>query len=484
MSELSCLLDPKLFKKNNTDLNPLLSTLRKYGIKVFLHPFSSNWNSSSMLQKFPLLEHLPSIRSGECLEELFGGISSEEEKFSCQLLYLLFRNCSKFLISNDRDIHRRAQYKGFDERIFSSGDFLEHINQFYNPKLSTNTEIHVDHLPIYNLDDRDEIFESLRNEYEDFDKWLSKCSQEHRKCWVVKGIDNKIAGICIYKNGSNDHEVSELGGKILKACTFKVSEEYRGGKIGELLLKNIFSYCVANDFDHVYLTVFLFKHPDLVEYLKDFGFQIHPREKGDEIICFKTFSRRFINNEPKIPALDYFKKYSPNFLMDESISKYIVPIQPSYHKKLFPRYDFYIEASKSECGILECSSGNAIKKVYLSHSPIKDLEPGSLLLFYRSEDISSLTTFGILEKAQRRSVYDETVSSILKRSAYNEEDVKEILKKETLVIDFRIAGYLKDCLRLSNLKKLGVLKGPPQSITTITNESFQKIKKKILNFYF
>ena len=45
-----------------------------------------------------------------------------------------------------------------------------------------------------------------------------------------------------------------LGNKILKICTFKVKPQFRGEKLGELLLKQALWFAQKNHFDLVYVT--------------------------------------------------------------------------------------------------------------------------------------------------------------------------------------------------------------------------------------
>ncbi len=42
----------------------------------------------------------------------------------------------------------------------------------------------------------------------------------------------------------------------MKICTFKVKDEFRGEKYGELLLKQVLWYAQANEYDLTYITAF------------------------------------------------------------------------------------------------------------------------------------------------------------------------------------------------------------------------------------
>jgi len=78
------------------------------------------------------------------------------------------------------------------------------------------------------------------------------------------------------------------------------------------------------------------------------------------------------------------------------VKKFVVPILPVYHNKLFTDY------SKRQITLAEYADefvveGNTIKKAYLSHSNIKRMQRGDLILFYRSEDEQAITSFGVVE---------------------------------------------------------------------------------------
>ena len=82
--------------------------------------------------------------------------------------------------------------------------------------------------------------------------------------------------------------------RFLKLCTFKVSEDYEGYRYGELLLKAVFEYSDANQFDWIFTTV-LPEKEFFLNYLVEFGFEVRDQIKDDrEHILAK---RRFFTPE-------------------------------------------------------------------------------------------------------------------------------------------------------------------------------------------
>ena len=51
----------------------------------------------------------------------------------------------------------------------------------------------IEEVPAHAISSSDDIFESLREGYDDFDRWWkTKCIAEHRPCWAVT-INNELA---------------------------------------------------------------------------------------------------------------------------------------------------------------------------------------------------------------------------------------------------------------------------------------------------
>jgi len=158
------------------------------------------------------------------------------------------------------------------------------------------------------------------------------------------------------------------------------------------------------------------------------------------------------------------------------VKKFVVPIYPEFHDKLFT------DSKNRQTKVYEFAKefiveGNTIKKVYISHSRIKAIKPGDLLLFYRSGSHKKVTSLGVVE-----NVYpgiedtDEILKMVGKRTVFTRGEI-EAMKKPVLIILFRHHFHLKNPLRISELKAKDILRGPPQSITEIKHSSYIKIKE-------
>lgn len=103
----------------------------------------------------------------------------------------------------------------------------------------------------------------------------------------------------------------------------------------------------------------------LVELIEKFGFY-KVAEKNEEAIFIKTI----VPDEKTKNPLEISSKFYPSFYDGARVEKFIVPIRPEYHNRLFTDYQ-PIQTTLQEFEgelIIEC---NTIKKAYLSHSRIR-----------------------------------------------------------------------------------------------------------------
>lgn len=506
MSErISCLIDTNIliqFEEEDKGTGVLKSEFaevfklcQKHNVTLFIHPSSEEdikrdkdekrqKRTLSFKGKYPELEK-PPVTTIDKLEEMFGGIKDENDKVDCLILYALYQDCVDFVLTEDSGIHRRSQNDKvhLKDRVFSISEFKEWLKRNFEPQTVELPD--VEDTPVYSIDTNAPFFNSLRETYNDqsaFDAWLAKCKKEKRRAWVVKDESGDIAGICIY-NLDNEYsdKITELGGKALKLCTFKISEHHRGMKLGELLLKTVYMYAVENDITSVWLTAFGADQVHLIHFLKDFGFRVADFLHNDkEDILFKVFNPP--EDLPEMSPLDFHKLYSPHFYDTEEISKYIIPIVPEYHELLFPEL---VENKVQQLTLLpelkdDKIPGNTIKKVYLCHSPTKSLPPGSLVVFYRSQDEKSVTTVGIVEETFLVKDFSTMIRLIGKRSVYSLEEIRGMLAKETMVIEFRFVKHLRTKMNYQEMIDADILKGPPISITKLTDEGYTALKNNSL----
>ena len=471
------------------DLQKLLKTLHEIKADQLLHPLSlddleKDRNKTrkeiiiSKIKAYPSLEAPPNPEGDSEYLETVGYGTTINEQIDNGILYAVYKNAVDFLITEDKGIHKKARRLGIDDRVLLINDALD-VFEHYTLRKETIRPPALEEKYIYNLNLTDPIFDSLKQEYEEFKfkEWFEKISREGRKCWVHHREDESIGAILIYKveNEAIDNSNPPFPKKLrLKISTFKVT--HVGHKIGELFIKLSMDFCIKNGIEEMYLTHFTKPEDRLVELITEYGFdKAAVNNRGEDIFMKKIVPERKVMEG--LTPIEIARKFYPNFYDGEKVKKFVVPIYPEFHDRLFT--DSKIRQPKLyEFAKKFIVEGNTIKKVYISHSRIKAVKPSDLLLFYRSGSHKKVTSLGVVE-----TVYtgiedtDEILKIVGKRTVFTRGEI-EAMKKPILIILFRHHFHLKYPLHLHELKAKDILRGPPQSITEIKNGSYVKIKEE------
>lgn len=423
----------------------------------------------SRLKQYSQIENPPILSDQEC-NELGLSQSNDNDKVDNNVLFALYRGAVHLLVTNDEDIHRKASKIGLQDKVYRLEQFLL-LLQRYTTEPFVFDYTGVKERFLYEIDKNQPFFESLRQSYDDFDRWFQKCATDRRRCWCIEDGNGNVVAICIYKH-EQDARLTDNGeitpGRILKLCTFKVDTKARGKKLGERLLYIAFDYCVKNDFDWVYLHTFGEEQKTLVGLCTDYGFSRLGKYKQDDVYI-KPMRLR----DDNCNSLESLIKYYPYFKDSKSVQKFIIPIQPQFHEDLFPDFSNMKGTLFEKDQSLYSCQGNTIKKAYLCHSKIKTIRKGDIILFYRSKDRKSIQCMGVVEDVLFSENIDEVFPAIVKRTVYKYSDIQTILKKRTLVILFRYKALDKEISNQS-IAAAGV-KGYIQSIRQISNEQYSTL---------
>jgi predicted nucleic acid-binding protein len=440
--------------------------------------------SISKLEKYLILEK--SDRNEVQLETQFGAISKPNDESDCQILSSVFDNAADILVTEDADLHRRAEKIGLGSKVFRVRQLLD----FFDSDTGSleGTLSYVENRYCYQLDRNDPIFNSLRLDYNGFDVWWQKCCNNHRKAWVVKDGDS-IAGIVVYnledRSSSGNLFAAE---KILKLCTFKVSEKHRGGRLGEQLLKQAMWHANSAKLEVVYLTVFE-KQTSLVDLLMYYGFQIHSLI-NDELVYAKNLNSITQAHE----EYDWHRLNYPRLKPSEHQSV-IVPIRPEFHKRLLPEatsfkkgttidlFDQVWTADQKDSHI----PATAIRKVYVCKAQVDQISAGTRVYFYITKndqlaESQSLTAIGILEEYRPVHGIDDLLKSTAKRSVYRMQELQKFVEQKGTpkILNFILVGVCEPKLSLRELISFGVVKGAPQSIVQLDEAKSEILASKIL----
>jgi len=388
-----------------------------------------------------------------------------------EILYAIESDAVHALVTEDRGIHAKARSRGLQDRVYTiqlAEDWLKRLHESRDVLLPN-----VDDVPLYGLTGSlaEQFFDSLRFGYQGFDEWFRKKAREGRRAWVCRDANGSLGALCVYATQENER-INDAGdvlpGRALKLCTFKVDESFRGRKTGELFLKASFRYATDNACEHI----FLHAHPEeqdyLIRLLDDFGFQQAGTYQSRDVVVVKAHPR-VAPLAGDLNALEYVRRYFPHFRADQSVAKFIVPIQPQYHAILFPD----LEAQGSLFG--SGNVGNAIKLAYLCHSRVGSINPGDVLLFYRTHDAQAVTSVGVVELHETSNDVAKIATLVRRRTVYSLDEIRDLATKPTKVILFRLIRHLDHPVSYDWLQENGVVTGPIQTIRRISHEGFSNI---------
>jgi hypothetical protein len=326
----------------------------------------------------------------------------------------------------------------------------------------------------------DKIFDTLREDYPPFDTgWREKCVREHRPCWAV--FDEGLAGLIVRKDETEANTDATIrAAKILKICTFKVRPEKRGVKLGELLLKKVFWFAQANNYDLAYITTYK-TQAALIDLLEYYGFEHTATKTDGELIYEKTFARGELVRVAGTPDFELDRLNYPRFVSRPGIRAFVVPIKESYHDTLYPDLRNPTQADLFEAlgiGGGPKRPGNTIRKVYLCRAQSRLGPPGSLLIFYKGKSQSppsqALTAVGIFEELSMASTTKDLMLLTGGRSVYSETELSQwaaTADRPVKVINYLLAAYIDPAITLDELRNLGVIPGhPPQSIFELSRK--------------
>lgn len=464
----------------------------EYGIQIWIHESSHKdilrdkdeerkKISLSKLEKYPIIHRTP--RTKQQKEAKFGPIKNHHDEVDTDLLVSLDLGLADLLISEDKGLKVRVKNEPLEHNVLNVGEALAELKKLFGAVSVNYKHVQDKYCSQYHYDE--DFFSSLKADYPAFEKWYGGCIAKQRPCWVIEQ-ESGIAGMIIYKDETrNDqHDKEELdalnipGDKVLKLCLFKVDENIRGEKFGEQLLKKAMDYAYRNDYDSTYLTVFP-KHETLIQLISRLGFQ-KSSEKGGEEVYFKY--TKVVDLGHSVSPFEFHRLFWPCIKMT-NVNKYCIPIRPEFHMRLFPEAaEQFTQQLSFPLDTQPQTPGNAIQKVYICNAQKKSMNPGDILLFYRSED-SAVTSVGVLENYSDASDFDALKQLAGRRSVYSDKELLEITqkKKPAKVVNFYYAENFGSPIHLVDLKTHGVLKDRPQSITSISEAAFGTFYSELLD---
>lgn len=239
--------------------------------------------------------------------------------------------------------------------------------------------INLRHLGFGEIDLNDSFFDSLKKDYNGFEKWFAKKAANHEGAYVQyeDNDEKKLQGFLYLKmeeskivDDVNPHIESD---RILKVGTFKINPH--GTRMGEQFLKIIFDYAIDKNADVCYLTIFE-KYSELIDLISKYGFN----EWGTKGTG-KEQEKVYLKNMRAITG-NYMSDYP--MVSPEGHDKYLLSIYPKYHSRMFPES---ILTNESRNIIKDISYTNSIQKNYVcSMKGVDELKEGDIIVLYRTAE--------------------------------------------------------------------------------------------------
>lgn len=394
-----------------------------------------------------------------------------------------------FLISEDRKIHTKAQLLNIRDKVFRIDTFLEKVTA-ENPDFVDYKVLAVKKELFGNIPLTDSFFDSFREDYIGFDKWFNKKADDEAYVCYDNGV---LSAFLFIKPEDDDENYSDITPvftrkKRLKIGTLKVTSN--GVKLGERFLKIVFDNARQYRVNEIYVTIFD-KRPEqlrLISLLEEWGFIYHGiknSSSGEEKVYIRSFEHDFNALNPKLTF-----PYLSNKGLPKQNKIFIVPIYPEYHTELFPDSILNTE-DKSKFEDNE-PHRNAISKSYISHSWERGLNPGDLILFYRTGTTSPkiysgvATTVAIVESVHNNIPDFNSLAQIVrKRTVLNEAGLKAFWnrypKVKPFVVNFLYAYSFRKRPNLKQLNEMNVIPNindMPRGFREIGWDVFTELVKK------
>lgn len=220
------------------------------------------------------------------------------------------------------------------------------------------------------LDFSDPFFDSLRNDYDGFDDWLSRKSDEQAYVLINS---NRLQGFLYLKDeteASCDINPVFDEKRRLKIGTFKINPH--GTVLGQRFLSIILRKMLNDGYDFTYVTFFP-KQRGLIKLFEQFGFRQWGEKSNGELVYFKDLT-----------IFDDIYKDFPRVSLLQNTKKYLLSIKPQYHTKMFPESQLYTEKHHY---IEDLSVTNSSEKIYISAAKqVLEMRPGDHIVIYRTAE--------------------------------------------------------------------------------------------------
>lgn len=425
-------------------------------IKEDISKYVDSKIKENLLVKIDSYEKLPLTKeNSEFFSQVIKSYSSNENDIvDNELLYQAYSGSVDFLLTNDREMLRKADSLYIKDYVLSIAEYLDNAEKEFPDQINYKM-LQVKKQSFADVDLNSPFFQSLKEDYNPgFDEWFAKKRKLNEPAYVYKdeGTIKGFLYIKIEDKGEEDYKDIEPKfslKKRLKIGTFKIDKT--GIRVGERFLKIIFDNALRQNVDEIYVTLFEDKRPEvkaLYDLLTKWGFEKWGNKSNGEIVLTKIMKAYSLSKNPKFNFPNI--KDKPNY--------FFLPIEPEYHTDLFPDSILTNEDVKLYEG--GRAHRYALEKVYVSSKSTCyiDAKPGDVLLIYRKGDrwpkkySSVVTGEAIFESAGSPNTLEDylkecknitVVTELELRSFFNNQKYRTVIKliyfetfKNKVTLDF------------------------------------------------
>jgi len=402
---------------------------------------------------------------------------NQNDKNDTLLLNEVFVGRVDILVTEDKKIRKKAAELGIADKVFTIDSFLEKTFAEH-PELVNYKVLNVQKLKFGRINLADDFFESLKEDYIDFDRWFIKKFDD--EAYITVNANNGLLLSFLYlkveEKGENYTDITPAFApkKRLKIGTFKVINN--GFRLGERFLKIIFDNALKNKVEEIYVTIFDKRDEQkrLIDLLEQWGFVLWGK-KNDELVYVRDFSRKTdkANLKQSYPFITRDTNY------------YIVPIYPDYHTELLP--DSILNTESPAEFIEDFPHRNGINKVYVSRALEPHPQKGNILVFYRTGGYykSVVSTIGIVQEIKYDfKDEDDFVLYCRKGSVFPENQLRTMWQYSSIkpfVVNFLYVYSFPHRINMKELIDFQVLSGindAPRGFKQITKKQFNTILKE------
>ncbi|MBC2844241.1 PIN domain-containing protein [Winogradskyella flava] len=479
----------------NKDIGLLFNWLDRLNYEKCIHPLSieeiSTYQDKNVVETMKVkIDNYNLLKTEsndkDLILELRKTDKSKNDSIDTSIIKEVYNNRVQYLITEDRGIHHKARILGVSERVFKIDDFLEK-SIAENPDLKDYQVLAVKTEYFGNIDLEDVFFDSFKEDYKEFENWFNRKSD--KVSYVCITDDTVKAFLYLKVEKKNQENYSDISPpfipkKRLKIGTLKVTST--GYKLGERFLKIVFDNALENKVEEIYVTIFDKREEQrrLIYLLQDWGFKewgIKKTVNGYEKVYVRTFGKNLPIN------LSNPKETFP--FISRKTRKYIIKIEPEYHRELFPDS---VNTRESKDGLMDNEPHrNRIDKVYISHNKDRHLEKGDIVIIYRIGETSpkrfssTVTSICIVDE-----VFDNIKSfndfyqicnrrTFITKSELDSNWWNKIPKVRPFVINLLYAHSLPTPKpTLNNLIELGIIESVfniPRGFIEISNSQFNSL---------